>query len=249
MKLSSEERAHLRASFHNMSISNKVDYIFTYYKLPIILVIITVFMLGYTVYGLVTKKEVLLYTAYINVSVSDSLNKDLSTGFIDFSGKNEQKYEVYTNSALYLSDNASTENHQYAYASQMKIMGAIASKQLDVVFMNQEAYDILSKNGYLYDLNNLIKQDKLLYKYIQPYLTTNTVILEDNQIEYDLHNTDTYTAITEQITNGLNVTQFPLFQQSGGFSGTVYLGVLAEGPRLSISLDYIKYIVTYDHQF
>ena len=60
MKLSSEERAHLRASFHNMSISNKVDYIFTYYKLPIILVLITAFMLGYTVYGLVTKKEVLL---------------------------------------------------------------------------------------------------------------------------------------------------------------------------------------------
>src|SRR5699024_9198695 len=112
---------------------NKVDYIFTYYKLPVILVLIAVFMLGYTVYGLVTKKEVLLYTAYINVSVSDSLNKDLSTEFVDFSGKNKQKYEVYTNSALYLSDNASTENHQYAYASQTKIMGSIASKQLDVV--------------------------------------------------------------------------------------------------------------------
>lgn len=244
MKLSSEERAHLQASFHNMSIANKLDYLFTYYKLPIILVLLSVLLLGSTAYGLATKKEVLLYTAYLNVSVSDSLNEDLSTGFVCFSGKNPQEYEVCTNSALYLSDNATIENHPYAYASQMKIMGAIASKQLDVVLMNQEAYDILSKNGYLRDLRNFIGQDKQLYQRVQPYLTKNTVILEDNQIEYNLHEADTYTAVTEQITNGLDITQFPLLQQSGGFSDTVYLGVLAEGPRLSTALNYIEYLAT-----
>lgn len=246
MKLSPEERAHLRASFHNMSIANKLDYLFTYYKLPIILILLAVLLLGSTAYGLATKKEVLLYTAYLNVSVSDSLNEDLSTAFVCFSGKNPQKYEVCTNSALYLSDNATTENQPYAYASQMKIMGAIAAEQLDVVLMNQEAYDILSKNGYLRNLENFIDQDKQLYQRVQPYLTTNTVILEDNQIEYNLHEADTYTAITEQVPNGLDITQFPLLEQAGGFSGTVYLGVLAEGPRPSTALNYIEYLATYE---
>ena len=39
-------------------------------------------------------------------------------------------------SALYLSDDPEAENHEYAYASQLKLMGAINAGSLDVVLMN-----------------------------------------------------------------------------------------------------------------
>ena len=244
MKLSPEERADRRASFRQMGGAQKVDYLYTYYKLPILMVLIVLFLLGAGAQRLLTKKEVLLYTAYVNVSVSESLEQTLNTGFVSASGLDPQKYEVYVDHALYLSADPTAENHQYEYASQMKIMAAIASQQLDLVLMNQEAYDILSQSGYLRDLSTFLSQNKELDQQLKPYLTTNTVILEDNAIEYTLDEADTYQAVTEEVANGLNITQFPLLQASGGFSGTVYLGVMADGPRLSSALEYIEYLAT-----
>lgn len=244
MKLSPQERADRRASFRQMNGAQRVDYLYTYYKLPILIALIALFLLGAGVHRLLTKKEVLLYTAYVNVSVSDSLEQTLNTGFVSASGLNPRKYEVYVDHALYLSADPTAENHQYEYASQMKIMAAIASQQLDLVLMNQESYDILSQGGYLRDLSTFLSDHQELYQQLEPYLTINTVILEDNAIEYTLDEADTYESVTEEVVNGLNITQFPLLQETGGFSDTVYLGVMAEGPRLPVALEYIEYLAT-----
>ena len=244
MKLTPQERADRRASFRRMSLSEKLDYLYTYYKLPILLACIALFLLGAGIYHLFTQKDVRLYLACVNVSISSSLEEDLNGGFISSVGGNPNKEEVLINQALYLSQDPAAENHQYEYASQMKIMAAIASQQLDVVLMNQEAYDILSQAGYLRDLQAFLAQDSDLYQAVKPYLTTNTVILEDNAIEYNLDEADVYQAVTEEVVNGVDVTGFPLFQGEGGYSGTVYFGVMADGPRLSEALEYLEYLTT-----
>ncbi|MDE7244442.1 MAG: hypothetical protein K2O18_10805, partial [Oscillospiraceae bacterium] len=75
------------------------------------------------------------------------------------------------------------------------------------------------------------------------YLTTNTVILEDNSIEYALHETHRYKAVTEEAVNGLDLSAFPIFQEAG-FPGAVYLGVIANSPRLPAVMEYIAYLTT-----
>ena len=160
---------------------------------------------------------------------------------LHFSGADPKKAEVSLYHGLYLSDDPSPENHEYGYASKLKLMAAIEAKQLDVVLMNQEAYDIFSQKGYLLDFHRLLSSNDSLRRYLEPYLTANTVILEDNAVEYALNEAHQYQAVTEEVTNGINVSIFPMLWESG-FSDSVYLGVVANSPRLPAAIQYIEYL-------
>lgn len=243
MKLTKEERAARKASFREMSAADKADYIFTYYKLPIILALLALWFVGSTVYRQITKKEAVLYAAHVNVSVGDDIERQLDVEFISAIGANPRKAEVYLYRGLYLSDDASTENHQYGYASRLKILAVIEAKQLDVVLMNRESYDILSQNDYLLDLSDFFSENASLGRLLEPYLETNTVIIEDNAIEYNLNEADEYVVVTEEAVNGIDVSAFPVLLEAR-FPDTVYLGIIANSPRLPAVTQYIEYLAS-----
>lgn len=245
MKLSPRERAEIKASFRQMTLPQKLGYIFTYYRLPIILGLLAVIVLGDVTYRQITKKEALLYAAYMNVTVGEELDRVLGEDFVVYEGAEPKKSEVSVYRDLYLSLDPSTDNHQYAYASRLKLLASIESKTLDVVVMNQEAYDILSGNGYLYDLTEILDRDDPLYLRLEPYMTANTVILEDNSIEYNLNEADEYEAVTAEAVNGIDASTFPAFQDAG-FSGSVYLGVIGNSPRLPTVFRYLDYLISAD---
>lgn len=240
-RLTKEERAARKAAFQKMDLAGKAEYIFAYYKLPIALGLVALYLCCSTAYRQLTKKEVILYSAYINVSVGDALNAQLTEGFLSASGADPKKTEIDLYSGLYLSENPSLENHEYQYASNMKLMAALEAKQLDVVLMNREAYDIFSRRGYLLDLPGLLSSNDPLYHLLEPHLTANTVVLEDNSIEYMLNETDQYQAVTKEVTNGIDVSTLPMFQEAG-LSDSVYLGVVGNSPRLPAVIQYVEYL-------
>ena len=241
MKLTEKQRAARRAAFQRMSLAEKAEHIWIYYKMPIILGMIGLYLLCSAVHHQLTKKEVVLYSAHINVTAGDDLAFYLNENFISAAGADPKKSEVYFYRGIYLSNDPSSENHQYAYASRLKMMAAIEAKQLDVVLMNREAYDLFSRQGYLLDLNNLLSQNDSLYRLVEPYLTTNTVVLEDNSIEYALNEANRYLEVTEEVTNGIDVSMFSAFEQAG-FPASVYLGVMPNSPRIPAVMEYIEYL-------
>ena len=149
MKLTAQERADRREAFRRMSAAQKADYIFSYYKLPIVLTLLFAYILCYGLYRHFSRKEVLLYVACANVVISEDTAEALSEAFVRDSGKDVRKCEVLLYRNLYLSDNPTLANHQYAYASRLKLLAMIDAEQIDVVLMNQEAYDFLAENEYL----------------------------------------------------------------------------------------------------
>ena len=243
MSLTKEETAAQRAAFQKMSLAGKTEYIFTYFKLPILLGLIALYLVCSAAYRQITKKEVILYTAHINISVGDELEARLTGGFLSTSGADPKRAEIDLSRGLYLSDDPAPEDHEYQYASSLKLMAAINAEQMDVVLMNQEGYDIFSQRGYLLDLSGLLTSDGALYRRLEPHLAVNTVILEDNSIEYTLNQAEQYRAVTEEVVNGLDLSQFPLFQ-GAGFSEPVYLGVVGNSPRLPAVVQYIAYLAT-----
>ena len=149
MKLTAQERTDRREAFRRMSAAQKADYIFSYYKLPIVLTLLFAYILCYGLYRHFSRKEVLLYVACANVVISEDTAEALSEAFVRDSGKDVRKCEVLLYRNLYLSDNPTLANHQYAYASRLKLLAMIDAEQIDVVLMNQEAYDFLAENEYL----------------------------------------------------------------------------------------------------
>ena len=221
----------------------KIRYIWDYYKLPIVVLCILLYILGYSLYGHFTHKEKILYTALVNVSASDSLTEQLSTGFLDSLDQDTSKTTMQLYTGLYLTDDETNPYHEYTYASRMKILASIDGKQLDVVLMNKEAFDAFSQNGYLCDLEELLSSEDVdLYHRLKPHLVTNTVILEDNSTDLQLYPSITYQAVTEEHPFGLDLSQTSMISNAG-FSDIVYLGIIANSPRTEEAIDYVRYLL------
>ena len=244
MKLPEQEKAAYRAAFRRMSPAKKVEHIYTYYKWPILLGLIALIVLGSVLHRQLTKKEPVLYLAFANVSVGEDLENGLTDGFLRFLGADAKKQEVYLYRDLYLSDNADTLNHEYAYASKMKLTGAVSTKKLDLVLMNREAYDYLSRSGYLLELSlDIFADDSALYAQILPILSSNEVVLSDNSIAYQLGEAETHEVETETVQNALDVSSLPLFARAG-FPDAVYLGVIVNSERLPACLQVISFLTS-----
>ena len=125
----------------------KIQYIWDYYKLPLAILCIVLYVIGYVLYGRLTHKDTVLYTALVNVSAGTDLTRGLGNDFLDYLNldPSKNKLELYT--GLYLTDDETNEYHEYTYASRMKIQAAIDGELMDVVLMNREAFDAFSQSG------------------------------------------------------------------------------------------------------
>lgn len=197
----------------------RLQYIWDYYKLPLTVLCIFIYIIGYIIYGQVTHKDTVLCTALINISAGEEFISSLNSGYLDYLGEDPSRNEVELMTGLYLTDNESNPNYEYTYASQAKVLAAVNSQQLDVVLMNQEALDILSRNDYLCDLEDLLSvSDPNLYSQTEEYITKNTA---------------------------LDLAQASLIQQTK-FNGTIYLGIIANSERKDEATEYIKYLFNSD---
>ena len=233
MKLSAEERRQRQEMFRQLSRAKKLEHIWLYYKAPILLTILALGILISGVYRAATQKEPVVYLACVNVSAGEDMEARLTEDYLTCRGLNPKRTEVRLYRNLYLSDNPAASDHEFAYASRMKLLATINSRQLDLVLMNREAYDLCSASGYLLDLSNMVDS---------AFLTANQVILEDNAVEYNLNEAQEYTAVTETVYNALELTQLSVFQEAG-FSGSVYIGIIANTPRLAACQDYLDYLI------
>ena len=234
VKLSEKEKAAHKAAFQAMSPAEKAEHIFTYHKWSILLVLLVLLILGSIIHRQLTQKKPVLYLAVINASFGENVEKSLTEDFLAAAGFDARRQEVYLYRDLYLSENADTLNHEYAYASKVKLSGAISAEKLDLVLMNREAYDIFSRQGYLMGLTSLSGA-------FSPYLTENEVILSDNSVDYLLGNAAGEQFVTETVPNSLAVSSLPLFRDAG-FDGDLYLGVVSNSPRQDEAEAYIRYL-------
>ena len=241
MNLTDAERKENQEALEAMSLPEKLEYVFAYYKFPLVLALIAVVALGSVLYYRLTRREALLYVACANIAVGEDLDAALNQGFTRAMDRNPRRSEVRLYHNLYLSQDAAVQNHEYAYASQLKVMAAMTSGQLDVLLMNREAYDIMSAGGYLLPLNESLGAD--LYRRVSGRLIENTVILEDNDIEHRLDESIPYQAETEEAVNAILISAFPLFAQAD-FSGDVYLGVVGNSSHMDAVLQYIDYLTS-----
>ena len=243
MKLSKEEKAARKAAFRTMSPAQKLDHILTYYKWPILLGLIAAVILCSALHRHFTRKEPVLYLALANVAAGSELETELTEGFLRFSGADGRKQEVYLLRELYLSEDADVVNHEYAYASRMKLMGAIQAQRLDAVIMNREACELLSAGGYLLDLEALLSgTDPELYAQAARLLAANAVITEDNGIDWQLGEAEEHLVVTETVPNALALEGLPLYR-AAGFEEPLYFGVIANSPRQAAAVQYLRYLL------
>ncbi len=220
----------------------KVQHILAYYKFPLAVLCIFLYLIGYHFYRSLTSRDALLYTALVNVIAGEDLTGQLGEEFTLSLGMDPDDYEIVLYAGLFLTDDELNAYHEYTYASRMKILASIEGKMMDVVLMNREAFDAFSQNGYLHDLDRFLSEHHPdLYESLKPALVKNIVILEDNAEDCVLDDSITYTAVTEEANFGLDLSETALIRQAG-FEETVYLGIIANSPREDTVMAYLQYL-------
>ena len=239
--LPEREKKSGQKAFRRMNFSQKVEFILTYYKLPIFTALIAAAVLISAAVRFFTRKETVLYAAFANVAVGETLDEYLTDSYLLGTDRDPKKYEIIVYRDLYLADDPSAEDHQYAYASKLKVLGAIEAKQLDVVLMNRDAYDQMSASGFLLELDDLLTQDSRLHASIEPFLCENTVILEDNAVAYNLGKDEVYKAVTDTLCNAVDISSLGAMK-SAGFNDTVYFGIIANTTHTEECLRWLAYL-------
>lgn len=131
----------------------KWEHLWAYYKLPLVLILIALYVIGYISYRNLTRKEDVLYLAMVNVSAGSDLTEQLTDGFAQ-EQQLTRKQQVNLLGGLLLSESDSADE-QYVYASEMKLLGAISAQRLDIVLMDEKACAALQEEGYFLDLRTL----------------------------------------------------------------------------------------------
>lgn len=238
-----EEDSSLK-TLQNLHGKKKIQYLWDYFKLPLVVLAIFLYVIVYIAYRRFTYQVPVLYTALININAGESLTEQLSEDFLDVLDINSSQSKMYLYSGLYLTDDENNAYHEYTYASRMKILASIDGEQLDVVLMDKEAFDAFSQNGYLCNIDDLLQTNAPeLYTNLKPFIVKNTFIAEDNSFELQFDPSIPYNAVTEEYPMGLVISQTDFIKQAG-FPETIYLGIIANSPRKDIALAYLQYLFT-----
>ena len=219
-----------------MSLAQKAEYILAYYKLPLVLILIAAIALGSMLRYQLTHKDPLLYVGMANVSVADDAEPILADEFVTAQGQSTRDKEVVIYRDLYLVDPELSSDHQLSYASRLKVLATIDAQELDAVLMSGQSYDLLSHSGFLLDLSTVASR---LPDDLAKLVRENDVIIEDNQVEFDLGEAETYEAKTERVENAFEVSGLGPFV---GLTDDVYLGIIGNTPRLDTALAYLEHV-------
>ena len=79
----------------NLKGTAKIRFIWDYYKIPIFLICVCVYVAGYIIWRNVTAEYPQLYLAYVNLEAGETLDRHLTEEFIDYLYKAIKHYKDY----------------------------------------------------------------------------------------------------------------------------------------------------------
>lgn len=229
-----------KEKWDSLTFGQRVRYLFDYYKLHFTIAFIILYTIGFIIYRNVTHKDMVLYAGLVNFAPNESTTQMLSADYLDYIEIDTRKNDFKLYTGWYLTTDKDSQYFEYTYASQMKILASIDDEQLDVVLMDRESFDAFSQNGYLYNIDELLK-DSELYEQLKPYMITNIEFLEDNAKDINFDASIEFESTNVEYPMGLDLSSSKVFADTT-YSDTLYLGVIANTARPEEVVRYLTYL-------
>lgn len=140
-----------------MTMKERIQYIWDYYKVTFLVVILSVLVFGGLLYNFFSYREPALEILMINLHNYDSTELESSfSDFLDSTGFDSSKDTVQINSTLNL-DVQSGNN----YVDQMTLQTLIATGTYSGFFSDETVFSFYSPAGYFRDLSTLLSAEEL----------------------------------------------------------------------------------------
>ena len=147
-------------SFKQLSAKQKLQYIWDYYKIHIIVTAVLICAIFSIFKTEKNSSSADLYIAYVNIVVDDKLTNAL---------ENNSSLSIGSYRDLLITDDPSGDNLEYAYTSSMKLMSTISAGKLDIIIGDSYAMSYAHNAEYLVNMEDyILKNDSSLLDKFKP---------------------------------------------------------------------------------
>lgn len=231
-----------RVNLRNLRGRKRIEYIWNYYKVPLGVLLVGTYIVVWIIYHNLTAKIPEFYLSFVNVSAGETLYQELTDDFLPELNTGNPRSIVYTYRDLLLTANVDSTNMSFVQACQMKILAGIEGETMDLVYMDKEAFDAFAQNGYLYNMEDFLKEyAPAQLDSLGEYMVSNIEILTDNHTEMYFNPDVQYESTYVEYPMALNLSFCPPVTEAG-FGQDIYIGVIRNCPRLERAGLYINYL-------
>lgn len=185
---------------------DKLDYIWDYYKIPIIGIVTTIALIIYILY-LVFRHvpEDILDVTLMNSSVASEDEIKVDDDYLSFVGYDSEDYKVYIGAHITIDDSMSG-------SARERVAAMILAEEIDVLVWDDEAFDYVKTLEASADLKNYLSES-YIEKYSQYAVYDDEVLIgfsfdDTKDITKELAMKETYVGIVETATNKNEAARF-----------------------------------------
>ena len=211
-----------KSSYHDLSLSEKMEYYWQKYKMHIVITVLLACFFGSILHPVIHQKETVLSVAYINAfpNVEDQVIID---DFEKHLQLNQKKQQVLLDSTYYID---TTSNSPYAANFSQKFAANALSGHFDVVLSDVSNFDYYGNQGFFCDLRTVFSEDEL-----QMY--------QDRLYYLDLPGDD----LEQKVPVGIKINRSAKICKTSCYPNhDAYYGVMTDSERVDAALLFFKYI-------
>ena len=147
----------IKETFKTLSSKKKIEFIYDYYKLPIIGTLLAIIIISYMTYSIITKQHIYCNITYYGSTINtDNFNKLKDTLNENILG-NDKKSTIFTDSLLITANSNYGDDPTTTQAFAVKL----AANELDILLIEKNNFEYFAANNMLLDLSSLEGFDSL----------------------------------------------------------------------------------------
>ena len=219
-----------------MTWRQRIDHIWTYYKVTIVISLVFVFIVGSMIYGRLTAKDILLGGIHANVELTDTGHSHIVTDFFQLREGNASREEVSILDVT-LGPIKDEKYFEMNYYNLQTVHTRIGSEQADYILADKVAMEnFLSQSIYL-DLREFFTTEELEQMENENRLIYLMTVDEDDNPTVD-----------EKYPVAVDVSGLPFFEEYAKKKGEIYFSVVSNSHNKEAVRAFWDYLCAFEVQ-
>lgn len=178
-----EEMNNTKKVLKNGTPQEKAEYIWEYYKVPILIFLFLLFIIGSLIHSKMTAKDYLLHGVFLNSLAESSTVEEFENDYLSEHPIDTQSEDIFFDTSIYYNPDNDTDTT--SYQSIQVLSARIAAGELDFMIGELSVlYEHFCYSDYFIDLSEVLTEEQL--EYYEPYFLYYDLAVRDelNEIDY-----------------------------------------------------------------
>lgn len=164
----------------------KAEYIWDYYKIPIIVILVLIYLIVNIVHSQLTAKDYVLQGIFLNALAETETVQELEDGFLESYPIDQNKEDIFLDTSIYYLPDSDQTSMDTSYQAIQILSVRVAAGEIDSMAAETEILTDFAYDGYFSDLSEVLTEEQ--YQTYEPYfLYYDKAVMEElSDVDYTL---------------------------------------------------------------